>query len=84
MKRSYFRQPSTVAGKGTPPSNEAFSLDALRAKILSRILVVALIMGFITFFASLPGRIQQGEWGVILGFTMALGWMVVITRKSVV
>ena len=79
MKRSYFRQPSTVAGKGTPPSNEAFSLDALRARLLSRILVVALIMGFIAFFASLPGRIQQREWGVILGFTMALGWMVVIT-----
>jgi GAF domain-containing protein len=77
MKPAFFRSPSDEA-KPRVAGGEAVSLDVLRQRILSSILVVALIFGFLAFLASLPGRIQQQEWGVIVGFLAALGWILAL------
>ena len=78
MRPAYFRPPIKMT-KGNAPSSELVSLFALRGKILLGSLCVFLLLGLITFFIALPGKIEQKQWGYIIGFGIVLVWMVAVT-----
>lgn len=51
------------------------SLKILRARILTRMIVGALLFGVLAYVMSVPERIRQGQWLLVIIFTVSLAWM---------
>jgi GAF domain-containing protein len=75
MKRPFFRQPATVS------VHEAASIDALRVKMLSRLLAASVFLGLMSFLITLPGRIHRQEWGLVILWTVVLLGLAVVALQ---
>ena len=76
MKRPFYRKPAPPLGVTTKPVEKA-SLQLLREKILAQIVTGALVIGILAAMIAIPGRLQEGNWTLVVVFIIAIALMLI-------
>jgi GAF domain-containing protein len=74
MRRPFYRKPTNTVSSGTVQIN---SLQTLRERIFNAMLIGGVLVGAIAVIFNLISDVPQGNWGLIIVYVLAYGWILI-------